>query len=927
MTSPSPTSPVVPLRRALARAAAAATVALAVLATAPPAPGAGATAAGPAAPTPILEAAPLPRPAGRAARLLADLRRARRAGDRDRALALEAARGAVPDSLLATSPRPGLAAPAPAAWPGLAAAPGAEPGDDLRIDPAGTGHRRPRMAAQADGTLWVVAEDAEGPGLDLFRSADHGRTWALALSIEDTRELSRPVLAVGEGAADRLLVACERDAGGDRSAIRLLWFDLDGTEAGEALIVPPVPGPTVGRPGLCVDSPEYDHWYPYLVFAAGQADGGTRIVLSRSLDQGRTWCPPRSLLEDVPADVAPDPDFGEQTLHVVGTIGENRRDVWLLRSADYGQTWSAPSLLAAGEEDESQPRVAAANGPHSVVVALTRSLPGGGSRVEALVSRDAGATWTGGAVSGLSTAARLPAVTASRERGHLYVAWLDGRTVREVRAPADLPARWSVPFGISEGGGALLDAPPCPAVDPTRLAEAIVVWGDDRLSPDRPSLRFDRGAWAAARVTPAGDGDYPDIQSAILDAPSASEVVLAPGVFRGPGNVDLDLAGRAVVLRGESPEPGSSVIDCAGTPLSPHRAFRFRSGEGPETTLRNLTVTGGYAAAAGPGGGLGGGALLEDGAAPSFEAVLFRDNVAERGGGAVACLGGPVPFGLAPAPRFELCRFERNLTDGDGAGALHCEGPLAPAIRLSIFLANRSAGGAGAVQLRGDVGAEVRRCTLALNEGGAAGGILVEAGATAQVSRTIVALGERGAALGCGSGGTATLSCCDLFGNAGGDWVGCVAEQLGDQGNIGLDPRFCDLAAGVLSLSAGSPCLPSGNPCEVLLGVYGAACFTVAGRPGAPAPSPLALRAAPNPFNPRTVLSFRLPTAGPTRLAVHDLAGRRLALLLDRELPAGPHEVAWEGRDDRGRALPSGCYLARLEAAGRQRTTRLLLLR
>jgi hypothetical protein len=85
--------------------------------------------------------------------------------------------------------------------------------------------------------------------------------------------------------------------------------------------------------------------------------------------------------------------------------------------------------------------------------------------------------------------------------------------------------------------------------------------------------------------------------------------------------------------------------------------------------------------------------------------------------------------------------------------------------------------------------------------------------------------------------------------------------------------------------------------------------------------------AYPNPFNPRTVLSFALPTAGPVQLVVHDLTGRRLAVLVDEVRGAGQHQVAWDGTDNTGRRLASGTYLARLVAGGESRTQKLQLVK
>ena len=98
---------------------------------------------------------------------------------------------------------------------------------------------------------------------------------------------------------------------------------------------------------------------------------------------------------------------------------------------------------------------------------------------------------------------------------------------------------------------------------------------------------------------------------------------------------------------------------------------------------------------------------------------------------------------------------------------------------------------------------------------------------------------------------------------------------------------------------------------------------------GAPAPAvPLAVGAWPNPFNPRTELQLTLAAAGPVRLAIVDLRGREVRTLLAGEtLPAGRTAVAWDGRDDAGRPLGSGVYLARATAAGRTASAKLVLVK
>lgn len=96
---------------------------------------------------------------------------------------------------------------------------------------------------------------------------------------------------------------------------------------------------------------------------------------------------------------------------------------------------------------------------------------------------------------------------------------------------------------------------------------------------------------------------------------------------------------------------------------------------------------------------------------------------------------------------------------------------------------------------------------------------------------------------------------------------------------------------------------------------------------GPPSAAGIDLSAAPNPFNPRVRFRLDVPQAGPARLAVYDMRGRCVAVLLERTIAAGEQHFEWNGRDAAGRALPSGAYIARLECAGRTASRRVTLLR
>lgn len=89
----------------------------------------------------------------------------------------------------------------------------------------------------------------------------------------------------------------------------------------------------------------------------------------------------------------------------------------------------------------------------------------------------------------------------------------------------------------------------------------------------------------------------------------------------------------------------------------------------------------------------------------------------------------------------------------------------------------------------------------------------------------------------------------------------------------------------------------------------------------------LALSCHPNPFNPTTTITFSLAAAVRTRLEIYDAAGRWSRTLVDKVLPAGPHQVLWDGRGRSGERLNSGVYFCRITAGDLSTSRKLVLLR
>jgi hypothetical protein len=78
----------------------------------------------------------------------------------------------------------------------------------------------------------------------------------------------------------------------------------------------------------------------------------------------------------------------------------------------------------------------------------------------------------------------------------------------------------------------------------------------------------------------------------------------------------------------------------------------------------------------------------------------------------------------------------------------------------------------------------------------------------------------------------------------------------------------------------------------------------------------------PNPFNPRTAIRYELPGSSHVTLAVYDVLGREVALLVNETQPAGAHVASFEAT-----SLSSGAYFYRLQAGKFIDTKRLLLVR
>ncbi|MFH2052831.1 MAG: right-handed parallel beta-helix repeat-containing protein [bacterium] len=348
---------------------------------------------------------------------------------------------------------------------------------------------------------------------------------------------------------------------------------------------------------------------------------------------------------------------------------------------------------------------------------------------------------------------------------------------------------------------------------------------------------------AEPAVRPDGSGNHPTIQAA-LDAAADGDVIrLAPGIYGGPGNLDLDFRGKAVTLLGDEAAPETCILDLGTAPAgTAGRALFFHTFETRDSQIRGLALIGGDVPAHPESQGLGG-AVLCLGASPTFVACLFRGNWALNGG-AVAIQNG--------APLFRDCRFQQNSAEIGGAVFSNPGDPefsgctfagntaarggglsgMGGTVRIAgcVFYANSATQGGAVAADRNAIlildsslldnnfasfggavfvqaaGVEVRQSTLAWNSAGSGGGLHLGAGAQARLRQTLITGGVRGAAFGAEGSATLDVACCLVWGNAGGDWTGPAAHLAATAGNLEQDPQLQDPGARDFRPRPGSPC-------------------------------------------------------------------------------------------------------------------------
>ncbi|MFC1573263.1 right-handed parallel beta-helix repeat-containing protein [Candidatus Eisenbacteria bacterium] len=306
-------------------------------------------------------------------------------------------------------------------------------------------------------------------------------------------------------------------------------------------------------------------------------------------------------------------------------------------------------------------------------------------------------------------------------------------------------------------------------------------------------------------VNPEGTGDYATIQAAVNAAADGDTIALTDGTFTGPGNRDIDFAGKAIAVRSQSGDREACIIDCDGSAIAPHRGFHFYSGEDSNAVVEALSIINGYI-------DKGGAIWCQEYSRPTIRNCIFRDNEAEERGGGLFCTS---------APKLSDCVFTSNAAQIAGGGLTCWADSLFNIVRCTF--ADNSADLGGAVSCATIYGVRLTDCTLVANAGWSGGAGVRANGTPIVMSNSIIAFGTQGEAMSLNNS-VVTAQCSDIYGNAGGDWVGDIADQLGVNGNISEDPLLCAPDSADFTLCGDSPCASENNPGCGQIGAWGVSC-------------------------------------------------------------------------------------------------------
>ena len=198
---------------------------------------------------------------------------------------------------------------------------------------------------------------------------------------------------------------------------------------------------------------------------------------------------------------------------------------------------------------------------------------------------------------------------------------------------------------------------------------------------------------------------------------------------------------------------------------------------------------------------------------PTITDCTFMNNTAGGGG------AGAIRIRESSNPAFERCAFGNN--SAPNGQAVYCVNYSTPQFTDCLFYGHTGANAGGAMYFHNLCTPVLTGCTFYLNGAITGGTIWCDDDFT--LTNSIIAFGVGGEAIYC-DGDPPEPTCSDIYGNAGGDWVGCLAGLDLVDNNLHADPLFCDAPIGDFTIDAASPCTAANAPACGLVGAFDIGC-------------------------------------------------------------------------------------------------------
>jgi parallel beta-helix repeat protein len=274
-----------------------------------------------------------------------------------------------------------------------------------------------------------------------------------------------------------------------------------------------------------------------------------------------------------------------------------------------------------------------------------------------------------------------------------------------------------------------------------------------------------------ARLVP---NQYATIQAAIDAAESGDDVVIADGVYSGPGNHVLDTAGKCITVCSASGDPNTCTIDCQGGDWG----FDFHTHVRSDAVVRGLTIRNARY-----------GGVNCDYSSPTLVDCTFTGNVGSSTGvhfnyysrpQLIHCTitdntgsGGGVFCIANSSPTLTNCTITRN-----GGGGVYCDTSCNPVLIDCLITDNAGAHGGGVWCVYWSSPTFVN-CLITGNTGGYGGGVYCWYNCSPTLTNCIITdnAGGHGGGVYCEAYSGPTLTNCTITDNTGGNGAGVYCQS------------------------------------------------------------------------------------------------------------------------------------------------------